>query len=120
MAKKKELAYELSGKILTKKLHELARDVISSEIDDEGECKLETRAEVLARKVWDMATGATRTEDGTIEYKGNPVPWAVGLIFERLEGKVVPRAADTTTRPALGKRIDEQNKLKINALRPHE
>jgi hypothetical protein len=122
MAKKKELPYTLTGKILTAKLHELARDVIAcSEIGEDGEAKLETRAEVLAREVWNAALGIKieDDEDGvpTMKFTHKPIPWAVGVIFERLEGKIVPRARDMSTRPSLGTRVDEQNKLRMDSLK---
>ncbi len=112
----KEVYYDIAGKMLTQKLHELARDlVVNGDIGDDGEVKMETRAEVLARKVWEVATGM-EIKDGVPTFDGKPVPWAVALIFERLEGKVVPRARDNENRPDLGKRIDEQQFLKVNSI----
>ncbi len=116
---KKDILYNITGKILTQKLHDLARDVVSSSLDEGGEVVLETRAEMLAREVWNAALGITysKNEDGVEELKFShkPLPWAVGIVFERLEGKIVPRARDNQTRPSLGNRIDEQQQLKVNS-----
>jgi len=119
-ASKKDILYNITGKILTQKLHDLARDVIGSVSGDDGELVLETRAEMLAREVWNAALGITYVKDteGVEEMKfvHKPQPWAVGIVFERLEGKIVPRARDNQTRPSLGNRIDEQQQLKVNSL----
>ncbi len=117
---KKDILYNITGKILTQKLHDLARDVISSSLDEGGAAVLETRAEKLAREVWNAALGIVyaKNEDDVEELKfvHKPQPWAVGIIFERLEGKIVPRARDNQSRPSLGTRIDEQQQLKVNSL----
>ena len=119
-ASKKDILYNITGKILTQKLHDLARDVISSSLNEGGEVLLETRAEMLAREVWNAALGITfkKDENGVEEMKFShkPLPWAVGIVFERLEGKIVPRARDNQSRPSLGNRIDEQQQLKVNSL----
>ncbi len=114
--KKPTAPKSLTGSILTKKLNELALDVISSEMDDKGEVNLVTRAEFLAIEIWDAACGIQRTEDGGEVHTHKPIPWAVGVVYERLEGKVIPRAKDRSNRPSLGKRISEQNAIKANAI----
>ena len=116
---KKDILYNITGKILTQKLHDLARDVVSSVAGDDGELVLETRAEMLAREVWNAALGIVFVKDDEgveeMKFSHKPIPWAVGVIFERLEGKIVPRARDNQTRPSLGNRIDEQQQLKVNS-----
>ena len=107
----------LQGKMLTNKLRELSLDIVSSDLKDDGSVEMLTRAELLAQEIWDAATGSKRNEDGTITHTHQPTPWAVGIVFERLEGKVVPRAKDTSDRPKLGIRIEEQQKLKISGLK---
>ncbi len=116
---KKDILYNITGKILTQSLHDLARDVISSSLEEDGSCTLETRAEMLAREVWNAALGITYSKNDDdveeIKFSHKPLPWAVGIIFERLEGKIVPRARDNQHRPSLGNRIDEQQQLKVNS-----
>jgi hypothetical protein len=105
-----------SNKMLTMKLRELSKDIISSNLVD-GEVVMLTRAELLAEEIWDAACGVVHDKDGRTFLSHNPVPWAVATVLERLEGKVVPRAKDTTNRPTLGKRIEEQQKLKMDNLK---
>ena len=105
----------ITGKLLTQKLNELALDIVDSQLID-GETKLLTRTELLAAEIWDAACGIQRNEDGTTTFTHRPTPWAVGVIYERLEGKVVPRAKDSSNRPSLKQKISEQNKLKANGI----
>jgi hypothetical protein len=106
-----------STKMLTRKLQELSLDIVDSNLKANGEVEMITRAELLATEIWDAACGVKHKEDGTIVFTHQPIPWAVATVFERLEGKVVPRAQDTTNRPKLGKRIEEQQSLKMKNLK---
>ncbi len=106
-----------TNKVLTAKLRELSLDIVDSNLKENGEVELITRAELLAQEIWDAACGVKHNEDGTTTFTHQPVPWAVGTILERLEGKVVPRAKDTSERPKLGARIEEQQKLKADNLK---
>ena len=76
----KELPYTLTGKLLTAKLHELARDVMDCE-GEGGELTMQTRTEVLAREVWNAALGiqVVIDEQGvrTVKFTHKPTPWAV-------------------------------------------
>ncbi len=108
----------MTGRILTTKLKELAADIVSSTLRSDGEVSMQTRAELLAEEIWNAACGIKiDPEDGSQTLTHNPIPWAVQTILERLDGKVIPRSKDRSTRPALGARIDEQQKLKIKGLK---
>ncbi len=107
------------GKMLTMKLRELAMDIVTSDLVD-GEVVMMTRAELLAQEIWNAACGIKRNKDGEQTLTHLPIPWAVATVLERLEGKVIPRAKDSSNRPGLSKRIDEQQKLKIEGLKKHD
>ena len=101
-----------TNKVLTMKLRELSKDIVTSDLTATGEVIMITRAELLAEEIWNAACGI-EVKDGKQTLTHKPIPWAVATVLERLEGKVVPRAKDTTDRPSLGKRIEEQQKLKM-------
>jgi hypothetical protein len=120
-SERKKSPKSLTGKVLTKKLKELAMDVVSSTLNSDGSVNMVTRSELLAEEIWNAACGIKiDPENGTHTLTHNPIPWAVQTVFERLDGKVVPRAQDRTNRPALGVRIDEQQKLKMKSLRNND
>ena len=79
---KKDKTKEITGKLLTKKLKELALDII--EIDPVAD-KAVTRAEKLAKVLWDHALGYTEktTENKTgldVEIKHRPAAWAITFL----------------------------------------
>lgn len=114
---KKDKVKELTGKLLTKKLCELAVDII--EIDPSTE-KATTRAEKLAKIVWDHALGYTeRTEnkEGSVkEVKYKPAPWAITLLMDRIEGKVANAIEPGIDRPTLRNKLSSIGTKRINKI----
>ncbi len=114
---KKDKVKELTGKLLTKKLRELALDII--EIDPGSE-KPTTRAEKLARVLWDHALGfieQTTNKTGEIkEVRHSPAAWAITLLYDRLEGKVAPTSDPGTERPDLGEKLKATSAKRINRI----
>jgi hypothetical protein len=99
--------------ILTRHLKELAEQ-LSDRLGDDGNAL--TRAAALARVIWDRAIGYTEHGDGGADVEHKPEPWAVGLIYERLEGRC-PTAEDVGAhKGTVSDRISDLSKSKVNAL----
>jgi hypothetical protein len=99
--------------VLTRFLKELA-GTLSDRIGDDG--RVVTKAEALALVIWERAIGYTETDDDGGKVAHKPEPWAVALVYERLEGRC-PTAQDVgTNKGTVGERISELSKIKINAL----
>lgn len=97
-----------AGKFLSQALKELAQEVH----DTDGET-VKTRAECLARIVWNSALGF---KEKYIDSEGNlkekliaPQVWAINLIFDRLEGKVPSGDEDGKSEVTLAQRVEKLN-----------
>ncbi len=103
---------KLSQKALSDELRRLALQV--TDVDDEGEAV--TRAQKLARAVWDRALGFEESREDGKKVPHPPETWAMQYVFERLEGKVQTQATEETTRIKASERVAEMAKDRINEL----
>jgi hypothetical protein len=98
---------------LTKHLRELSAS-LSERIADDGHAL--TKAEALAAVIWERAIGWTEIAEGGTEVPHKPEPWAVALIYERLEGRC-PTAMDVgSTKGTVADRVSDLGRTKINNL----
>ena len=99
----------IAGKFLSKALREL-----SQEAHDTDGVTVETRAECLARIVWNSALGFTEKyvdKGGNLQEREiGPQVWAINLVFDRLEGKVVPSDESAGQTATLAQRVEKVNK----------
>lgn len=103
--------------ILTAYLKRLGKEAYT--VDDAGDPV--TRFEALAQLVWDKALGHTEKitlDDGScVETVHKPDRAFIGMIFDRVEGRVVPvAAAEDKGKKSLADRIGEQSKVRLNRL----
>lgn len=113
MAKKS--AGKVSNKtLLTRHLKELAA-TLSDQMGDDGNAL--TRAEALAKVIWDRAIGWKEMDDQGKEVKHKPEPWAVSLVYERLEGRC-PTAEDVGSNKgtSVAEKVGDLSRVKINKL----
>lgn len=102
-----------SKTLLTRHLRELAGS-LSDQIGDDGNAL--TKAEALAKVLWERAIGWTETDDAGKKTEHKPEPWAVSLVYERLEGRC-PTAEDVGgSKGTIADKIGELSKTKINRL----
>lgn len=80
------------------------------------ELLIRSKAEALARFVWKQALGYTEMDDKGNDVKYQPDKWAIGLLFDRLEGKVVAIPLAEKKGRTIADRVSEQNKNAINKL----
>jgi hypothetical protein len=102
----------VNAKALRAALKELASEVLTSETDNDGNVVALTRADALARLLWNRALGYTesyRDEAGRLCKKvHDPESWAMQYVFERIEG----RAPQATVEAEAGvKAVDKVREL---------
>lgn len=101
-----------TGAILSKFLRALALDMETS--TDSGDPV--TKAAALAALVWKHALGFTEEDVKTGEKTVNRPNWtAIGLLYDRIEGKVPVAVLDDTGK-SLAEKVSDLGKAKINAM----
>lgn len=104
------------NRLLSDKLFQIGTELHSTIIDREGNSQAIDNLEALARSVWTYALGREeRLRDGKIK-KHLPSQWAIGVIFERLEGKVMPQSTPDKIKdmPTAAEKISELSKKQLN------
>jgi len=108
------------GKINQKALTAALRAMSGQAIDIEPNGTPITRYEKLAALIWEGAIGGEKTErdeEGTLRRViVKPVAWMQQFIFERLEGKAQPAAAEDEGRIKASDRVRELARERINKL----
>ena len=84
--------------------------------DSGKEMAIRSKAEALARFVWKQALGYEELNDAGEKVKHEPDKWAVGLLFDRLEGKVTAIPVAGKTGLSIADRVSEQGKRALNKL----
>jgi len=96
-----------ANKILSDSLRNLANSAEDSTPDGE----ILTKADKLAQIVWDHAIGHTYVNAKGERKRVLPCTWAIQLIFDRLEGRVIASMDDIADRP---KPVDRISKLTVD------
>jgi ethanolamine utilization protein EutP (predicted NTPase) len=101
-------------RVLTKALEALSTQAVTQ--NDDGE--IITRAERLAELVWQYALGFTDTDVKTgKEVVHRPATWAIHLLFDRMEGRVVTKIVTKgKDKVSVADRVSELSKTSINRL----
>lgn len=105
-----------SSRALTSELRRLADESVS--VTDDGTPL--TRAQILAKMIWDMALGGernVRNADGNMTRQFvPPVAWAQQYVFERIEGKSQVAQADNESGVRAADRVAELAKDRLNKM----
>lgn len=115
-----------AGKLLSKFVKEIADEETELVHDPEtGGDRMATKAEALARYMWKAALGFTEEEEvykegkkvGIKSIKKKPDKTFITMIWDRLEGRVIPTAdKDKDNKATIADRISEQGKIRLNAM----
>lgn len=102
------------GKFLSQALRALSQEAHDTDGD-----RTKTKSDCLARYVWDAALGHTLVtlDRNTGERKEKVIPpqtWAINLIFDRIEGKVMPSEESINGKPMLAERVEKLNQEQFN------
>lgn len=108
----------LAGKLLSKYLTEIAAEETELGKDLDGGDVMITKAEALARLIWKMALGYKEeviNKSGLLaKLNHRPDKPAMGIIFDRLEGRVAQSVAESPNKLSTADRVTEQAKKRIN------
>ncbi len=104
-----------AGKLLTRFLEQIAEEKTELVKDPTtGEDKLVTKAEALARVIWNLALGSKEVDPKTgVETIFAPQQSKIGLIFDRIEGRAMPAGEDTKDKLTVAERVSEVGKKRI-------
>lgn len=107
-----------AGRLLTRFIRQIAEEPTEM-VTDDGEDRMASKAEAMARKMWDIALGWTETKvlvDGPIDIVHPPDPKMMQLLFDRMEGRAATATEDETFRPTTAQKVTEQSKKRIAAI----
>lgn len=107
-----------AGRLVSTFLRSVAQEKIAVEVT-EGESKLITRAEALARQLWKMALGKfvkhVDMKTGTIYYEA-PDKHAMDIVIDRMEGRVGTLEDEQNKDETIPDKISRKNKQKISKI----
>ncbi|KKN53873.1 hypothetical protein LCGC14_0598320 [marine sediment metagenome] len=117
----------VAGKLLSKFIREIA----SEEYDDPiikargEEAVMVTKAEAIARHIWNVALGYVEEIDiykdgvkvGVKLETHRPDKWAIGIIWDRMEGRVGQADAKSgNNKASLADKVSEQGKKRLSQI----
>jgi hypothetical protein len=122
---KKPKAY--TGKELTNHLRTLAatlHDVVYEDNPETGmsETRARTKGQALGEEIFKLATGwwETKIDDEDQERKiwHKPEPWAIAMVFDRMEGKAPQAINETDSKVKAKDKVAQLAKDRLNSLVP--
>ena len=109
-----------AGMLLSGFIKEIAKEQTEFVKDDDGDDRMVTKAESLARKIWKLALGYEETvklADGTEKIKPHgPNSTYVGIVLDRMEGRAPLLAGDKDGRIPIADRITQEGKNRVNSV----
>jgi len=114
-----------AGKLLSQYLRAIAQEETEFVKDDDGDDRMATKAEKMARLMFKMALGYEYEEDKyddkgvktvTVKRRVNPDKSMIALIWDRIEGKAPPMMGDGKAGFGVTDKVTEQGKKRINKL----
>lgn len=109
-----------AGMLLSGFIKEIAQEQTEFIKDDDGDDRMATKAEALARKIWRLALGYSETvklADGTEKEKPHgPNSTYVGIILDRMEGRAPLLAGDKDSKIPIADRVSNEGKNRINTV----
>ena len=115
-----------AGKLLSQYLRAIAQEETEFVKDDNGgDDRMATKAEKMARLMFEMALGFDYIEDkfdvqgtkiGSVTRHAKPDKGMISLIYDRMEGKAPPMIGDGKAGFGVTDKVTEQGKKRINKL----
>lgn len=106
-----------AGKLLSTFVRQIAQEKIAVEVE-EGESRMITKAEALARQIWQRALGRFKTVDPKTGKIASVPPDKdmIHLIFDRSEGRVGSFEDESKKAESIPDKISRINKRHLNKL----
>ncbi len=110
-----------AGKLLSRFIKQIAEEETEFVKDEDGEMRMVSKAEAVARVCWQQALGYTELKvvnpnEPPVEIVHPPDMKMMALILDRMEGRAATATEDETLRPSTAKKISDQGKKRISAL----
>jgi len=105
-----------AGKLLTRYLEIIAEEKTEMIKGADGEDRMATKAEALARLIWKRALGYTEQDvkaGGLVDIVHQPEQSKIGIIFDRIEGKAPMAGEDTKGKITAAEKVSEVGKKRI-------
>ena len=110
-----------AGKLLSSFIRQIAGEVTEFVKDPDGEDRMVTKAEKLARIMWKEALGCEEEQDvykdgvktGTKKITHRPDKSMIGLLWDRIEGRAPLMSTDDGRKLSAAERVTEQGKKRI-------
>lgn len=106
-----------AGQLLSKWLREIAEEETEFIKDDNGEDRMVTKAEAVARLIWKKALGYSEKKINSkgIEVTENHPPdrAMMSMIFDRIEGRAPVSTDMGKKKRSVADKVSEQGKLRI-------
>jgi len=116
---KKERGHKIrAGKLLSNYIRLIAEEETEFIKDVDGEDKMVTKAEALARLIWKKALGYKEiniVKDLPVETTYHPDKYLMGLLFDRMEGRAPITVGDSDGKMTTAERVSEQGKKRIES-----
>lgn len=105
-----------AGQLLSQFLRQIAEEKTEF-VKDDGEDRMATKAEALARKMWKMALGYTETkieDDGSeIKIYHSPDRTLMSMLFDRIEGRAPLSTNLDKHKRTIAEKVSEQGRERI-------
>jgi len=106
-----------ASRLLSRYIREIANEAVMplEDADAENGIRMATRAEALARKLWQMAEGYSENIDGKIKVHA-PDKAMIAVLLDRMEGRVPTiDAKDQKPKASVAERVGDQSRNRMNA-----
>ena len=105
-----------AGRLLSNFIRQIAEEQTEMITGPDGEDKMATKAEALARLIWKKALGykeITIVKEVPVETTHHPDRQLMGLLFDRMEGRAPLTIGEGDEKITTAERVSEQGKKRI-------
>jgi len=108
-----------AGQLLSQFIRSIALEETEFVKDANGEDRMTSKAEALARLIWQRALGFTEQKvinKILTDIEHSPDKMMINMIFDRAEGRAPLMGSDKKDRRTIADRVSEQGKKRINKI----
>lgn len=102
-------------------IRDIAEEMTEFVKDSDGELRMASKAEALARMVWKRGLGYTEMREDSngkeVEIIHPPDKAYVGILFDRMEGRVPQSLTEGEEKLTAAEKVTEQGVNRINSVR---
>ncbi len=106
-----------AGKLLSKFVRQISEEETECLLGEDGNDRMVTKAEALARIMWDAALGKdikeTDEQGAAVTIRRRPDKGMMALLYDRMEGKSPIAITDSDDAITIAEKVTEQGKNRI-------